>query len=548
MKHRARLAIPAIVWGLVYLVLFVVLPPTSEVPQNDDWAYYLTIERWFEEGRLEHIGWNDPTLVFQLWWGALFAKVFGLGYSTLRISTLVLSWIGVVSVHGILRLLGVDRWQSMLAAGILLFNPLYLTLSYSFNTDVPYVALASAATCGYLLGSRRDSLGWLVFAGSLAACAFLVRQQGLLLAVVATIWATLETTGTRRRLLVGLTCFGPTLVAAVAHAIWLPAASGGEMSVGIGALSANPVGRSPAALVEQVAREGAGSLLTLALFCTPLALSAVAGRFRESSAGLRPRWLLGLAGGTAALIAVSYWLSAAQPAGLRGWPYQGNYLTRYGSLPAGPVDPLLPEWLWLIPTLAAPLLAAVLVGAVLVSLTGSRRAWRRPAGFVVIAGAAQLLPALALDTVYDRYVLVAIPAATVALGCVARSVPLGRWLATAILAMAALFSIEWTRVYTDRAEARWRLAETLVQRDVPPAQIDAGYEWAGAHLYLEARRVLGARPPYRLDEGYPWAPLVDPRYRVTDRKFGGPQSIAERTYAGFAFTERRVVGAYPVTP
>ena len=116
------------------------------------------------------------------------------------------------------------------------------------------------------------------------------------------------------------------------------------------------------------------------------------------------------------------------------------------------------------------------------------------------------------------------------------------------LALAALLSAEWTRVYTDRAEARWQVAETLVQRGIPPAQIDAGFEWAGAHLYLEARSVLGIRPPYRLDEGYPWAPLVDTRYRIIDREYGGPGPIAERVYAGFGLRKQRVVGAYPATP
>jgi len=109
---------------LGYLLLLVLIPPAYEVPQNDDWAYFLTIQQWFETGRLQHLGWNDPTLLSQVLWGALFAKLFGLSYTSLRLSTLVLSWLGVLALYGILRRAGTSRVGALLGAGVLLFNPI----------------------------------------------------------------------------------------------------------------------------------------------------------------------------------------------------------------------------------------------------------------------------------------------------------------------------------------------------------------------------------------------------------------------------------------
>ena len=40
----------------------VLVSPRYEVPQNDDWAYFLTVKEWFTTGALPHLGWNDPTL------------------------------------------------------------------------------------------------------------------------------------------------------------------------------------------------------------------------------------------------------------------------------------------------------------------------------------------------------------------------------------------------------------------------------------------------------------------------------------------------------
>ena len=96
-----RIVQPVLGLALIQLVIvFAYISPLYEVPQNDDWAYFETLRLWFETGRLQHIGWNDPTLVAQVWWGALFARFFGLSYSSLRCSALVLSCLGVISFYG----------------------------------------------------------------------------------------------------------------------------------------------------------------------------------------------------------------------------------------------------------------------------------------------------------------------------------------------------------------------------------------------------------------------------------------------------------------
>jgi len=507
------------------------VPPGFEVPQNDDWAYALTVRQWLETGTLPALGWNDPTLVFQVWWGGLFAVLFGGSYTALRASTLVLAWAGGLAFLGILRRVGVGRGPAVVATLTVLLNPLHLVLSYSFNTDVPYVATATVATWLLLRALDRPEARREILAGVAMACAYLIRQQGLILAALAAVWVALPASGggagpgrrdAVRRVRSAALVLLPSLVALVAHAVWLHDASGGRLPWQAGNLHpafGEPSRSNLAALAEQVAREGLAGWLTLALLLVPLLGMILASGARApertsqetpgaqgSSRWWRPRRSTLL--GTLLLLGVlawgSLWLTEGQPHRARGWPYQGNYLKRTGPLgTAGEGSVSLPRPVWLIPTVAAPLLGALL----LAFLLGGARRKRAPRAMGVAAlGFAQFLPGLAAESFYDRYLLEIVPAASIALLATFRIRRTGLVASWILLAPLGALSLEWTRAYVDRSRAAWEVASEAVARGVAPDRIPLGFEWEGSHFYLDAVRDRDLREPLRLNQGFPWKP------------------------------------------
>lgn len=538
--HRAW---PGVALLGIYGLILLLLPPRYEVPQNDDWACFLTIEHWFETGRLEFLGWNDPTLLLQLWWGGLFARLFGLSFTSLRLSTLALSWLGALALFGLLRRAGASRGAALLGAGMLVFHPLYLLLSYSYNADVPYLALALVASWACLRALERRTLSALLGAGLLLAFAYLVRQQALALAAVAAgAWGLSSRPRDRRTpgRFAGIALLTlPGLAAAVVHLAWVRQSS--VVAWG-GQLNNPPIFLSPTAwpglpgAVAGVARAGAGLVLDASPLLLPAALLAGAGWWRE----WKPlRWIVPLA--VAAGVACTLWWMQGQSRPTGGWPYVGNYLDRRGPLALAGI-PLLPRKLWLLPTWLAPLLAGWLCGAAIaVSRAARRDAADRAALLLLVFSLAQWLPSLALASVYDRFLMPLVPAAIVIAARRARQ-SRGAWIAAAAsLLLLAAGSVEWTRVAIDRSRARWEVGQALVARGARPGDVRLGYEWDGLHLYREALRLPGVHPPFELSAP-PWQPLTGSVHRIQEYAEPRGDGTPERSYRRFLRSSRSYVG------
>jgi len=548
---RPRLDPGGDAWSLLllvgaYLVVAWIIPPSYEVPQNDDWAYRIVLEQWTETGRLAHLGWNDPTLVFQLFWGAGFAHLFGLSYTTLRLSTLVLSVTGVLSLYGILRWTGTSRSLSLVGASLLLFNPLHLILSYSFNTDVPYLGLATAATLLFLVALERARLWLFLAAGIVSACAFLVRQPGILIPVVVSVYLLLGREDWRKRLAAVVASLGPALLALQLHAAWMS----GQTSASWLERASNlhPFFREGRLaqllnLLAGAALSAADTVMTLGLFLVPLTLGISLARPGRLAASRRLRWALAA---SLALLALAAWISIGrQPGPWQGWPYRGNYLTRGGGLPQFVVGEVGPAWAWNALTLVVPILGAWLLALGLDALVRPRGGLRAFAPTLVFCIAvAQFLPSFAQVEFYDRYLLVLLPGSVV-LAASWMPAPRRGWpAALLVLALFVAASVEYARAYVDRSKAAWGVAEALVARGASPEQIRLGFEWEGSHLYLEALRRFGHGDRFDFQRGFPWDPLLDPRYTI--REFAAAPTEPFAAYRPFFGMHPRFVGVVPI--
>jgi 4-amino-4-deoxy-L-arabinose transferase-like glycosyltransferase len=206
-------------------VVLTLIPPRHEYPIIDDWIYAGSVRDVLATGRFTMPDWAQANLVGLTYWGALWAKLLGFSFTTLTISTLFLGVVGLVAFYGLARSIGVRPAGALFATAMLGLNPLYLHLSYSFMTDVPFLALTFLSCVFYVRGlgddARPSSLPWLVLAGAAAGWAFLMRQFAVLVPLAFLIHLAARCVAKRRWLVkeILVTALVPGLIVAVWY-VW----------------------------------------------------------------------------------------------------------------------------------------------------------------------------------------------------------------------------------------------------------------------------------------------------------------------------------------
>jgi hypothetical protein len=483
--------------GIWVLVAFLI-NPRGEFPLNDDWAYAGAVKALIEGGGLKLSGWGRPTIIAQILWGALFCLPFGFSFTALRISTLTLGVIGVLALYGLLREADADRETALFGAVLLAFNPLYLGLSYTFMSDVPFVAVSVLSLYFLVRGMRRNSL-FEVAAGFFLACvALLIRQTGLAIFIAC-----------------GLTCLAKSgLRLRSMFLASIPVAFGGVVQILWGqwleyrhilparySMQAEWVLSPRSYLSWQDAKVFAAGLFIVAvylgLFLLPILLFVGRRRWAELC---RPR-LLNLA-----TLVVS--VLAAYVLRDRRMPLLDNVLYDLGIGPATLRDsyildlvslPTAGEGFWFVVTFLGFVGAVVLVQATLVAIAKAFKLLPLPPGkrgslvMLLASGLIYVVPEAILninDMAFDRYVLFLVPLGiAIILLLVSDGGPDKAGSAIMPLAVASLvlygaFSIAGTHDYLSWNRARWQALNNLTtEQRVSADDIDGGFEFNGWYLY-----------------------------------------------------------------
>ena len=175
---RTTIAAPLLIIPVVMLFL---VSPQGDFPIVDDGVHMREVKTLLTEHRYA----GDPplvaTLVAQALWGALFSSVLGLSYTTLRISTIALAYIGSWGMAKSARECGLPRSVAVLCGVALWCNPYYFIYSYSFMTEVPFTAVCTLSGLFYLRAFRNLRARDLVFGSIFALVAYFIRQHGILL-------------------------------------------------------------------------------------------------------------------------------------------------------------------------------------------------------------------------------------------------------------------------------------------------------------------------------------------------------------------------------
>lgn len=484
-----RLPHPRPTWGRHALVLvgwFAIVALAvgwwRDVPLIDDWTYAWTVEQLMHTGGFEVLDWSSAYPLSQAVWGALWSSLLGFSFATLRLSTLALAAGGCVALYLLLRELDASPRVALVGALALAVNPVFVFLSSSFMTDVPFTSLTIMALFCYVRAIRRDEPRLVWWAGAWAFAAFLVRQVGIVIPVAAlpmAFFAFRSSSPSRWRV---TTALGVTWVAMAATWLLLRSTLG---TTSIMARWSYNLYAQPSSYLGQ----NVPVFVVLAFYVLPaiLAAASVHGVWR------RP---IRLVAAVAIAAPIVFWVVGSLPSPLMtDHTWTALEIGSSRSLVAGAPTGALPWWLDV--TLRAAALGA---SALLALLCLSAR--RDRAIVPLLAFLAGYLVLMNLLWMYhDRYTLPLMPIA-IALLLGSRDRP-SVSLRPAVIALmlfggVALIGARDALRYNQGVRDAW---QSLIDAGVPPSDIDAGYAWNGWTLYAHPANLAPGQTPLK---DVPW--------------------------------------------
>ncbi len=501
----ARNLVGPVVLAAFFIGAVLLVPPRGEFPINDDWDYAATVGDLLRYGEIRLSDWPAMSLVAQVFWGGLFAKLFGLSYMSLRLSVISLAFVGAVAVYCWARVIERTRVESLFLGLLFATSPLVFILSYSFMTDVPGTSMILVCLLVQAHCFRRGGVLLYLLAGVMASLGYLVRQTAVLPALVltASLVPALLRRQARVRDVLALTI--PLVAVISSHRLWLKQIHGLPYQAATGRFQFFGLETMLVLTLLQA--------LAVCVYLAPLLLCLLGSRARESVWGSRGARLVVLA----ALFGV---LVATRLIGVELPPpytqYVGDSYLGFETLAAatlrGPRILVGSLSLGVFSLLTALGLVSLSLAAGFLFLDlGSRWSrWRglEPLLVPLSPGDQAGLCALALLGLlvcqaypFDRYLVPVIP--VLAMFLLSR-MPRGQGLLRSplswgLLAAFAVVSILGTQDYLVRGQARWRAVDYLLRSGVEPRDISAGFEHAALYCFAPRYRQPVRVRPYLLD-------------------------------------------------
>ncbi|MBI3492843.1 MAG: glycosyltransferase family 39 protein [Acidobacteria bacterium] len=454
------------------------------VPVIDDWVYAWSVEHFLQTGRLRVLEYSGFYPVALILWAAPFAKLLGFSFVALRLSTVCLSAIGCYAWYLTLRELRVDPRASLLATFVLVFNPVFFALSYSFMTDVPFVSLSNLAVYCFVSAASRDRPRRVWIGSAFAMAAFLVRPIGIALPLAAFVAVPWRAQGRLPRSILRGWITPLACSLAAMSVLWIltnrtmgPAEWQTTRLENLRWWTTIPL--------RDYATWNAHAILETMFPLAPVLLAALFSRRRLVI--------------TSGLIAVAFAIVLSLtlhevPSPLPNWQTWslqdiGARAMISGAVPTSGWSAFVARWLRGI--------GVVLVSTVIVALGALRqmpRDDRRPVALLLGLAAIHLILINALWLYNDRYYIVFAPAVAY---LATRLGPMRLSVAGALLALWAGIAVTGTRDMLAVNDACGRVARQLEASGVKPWEIDAGYAWNGWRLYAHPEHLApGASPRF----------------------------------------------------
>jgi hypothetical protein len=201
-----RLRLPAVFCALAVLFCELISHPYTTMGISDDGPYILVAKNLAATGHIHYNGWSAAMLCWQLYLGAGLIKLFGFSFTTVRMSTLLVSLAGAFLLQRTLVRCGISERNAVIGTLALVLSPLYLLLSVTFMSDIHclFAIILCLYACLRALQASTDraALSWLCCAVAANAVIGTSRQLawlGVLVMVPSTLWLLRA----RRRVLFG---------------------------------------------------------------------------------------------------------------------------------------------------------------------------------------------------------------------------------------------------------------------------------------------------------------------------------------------------------
>ena len=500
----------------LWCISLFIVNPLGNFSLNDDWSFGLAVKHLIEQGEFRPLGWTSMSLITNVLWGSLFCLPAGFSFTALRLSTLTLSFLGLLGCYLLIRDLRQPRWLAVITTLTLGFNPIYYALSNTFMTDVPYTAITILVAVFFARTLRTGSDLALLLGTTLAVAATLSRQLAISVPLAFAVSLILTRGLTKRNVLRAVippaVCLGVLLVFQqwLAASGRLPARYGEQtrdLLYGLG---------HPKALGFSLVNNTLVAFFYLGLFLLPVVIFAAADVLPSH----RKQTIAIFA------FAIGTLLLEGSVRHLRGgrciMPLSGDVLVKEGIGPLTLSDnfvlnldpvPALPMSFWLAITAMSLLGAALLlttIGVYAINLLprlgfSSKVSDEEAVGiFLLLSAVIYLLPLLPVICI-DRYFVAVIPFAAAGIAALSKRfqpfLPVNtrilRFAAVVLVAAFSVFAIGCTRDYLAWNRVRWQALHDLMQNNhVSVQEIDGGLEFNGLYLYDPHFHKVPGKSPY----------------------------------------------------
>jgi hypothetical protein len=514
--RRAGWAAAAAVVGW-YVFALAILHPLTDAPVVDSWLYGSAVRRFLHTGEIRFAGYAQAMPIAQVIYGALWGRAFGANSVSLEIATVVLAIACGVMFHALARRCGARRWQALAATGLLVCNPCFTFLSFSFMTEIPFLTLVIGTHLAFAHAEGEDARSqlWLWLAAVLAVLAFMIRPFGAM-TIAGCVGAVLIYEGRRggdhrigrAQILVMLMPFEVALAACAVFWIWLTVLKPKPWSLQLDEDQFAYIFQVPLAVYI---RAGVlGPALYLGTVLAPLALLQLAT--------IRRRMVALLAGAIFVSSLLLILIDHTMPVTPEYSCFGGSHNT---LLLRGMSNRFIWESDWQYVFLA---LASFGAAGLIVAFANIFMQMRRGAAAIIIGAAVYWAATIPLWFYNDRYYLVLVPAGAIVLALA--PLPRTRLVKSAgfamILAMG-LMSLGGTYSYQRGLGVILAARNALEREGVPRSAIDAGYSLNGEDLYRYPKHGIETM---QLEAGIPMitSPKVD-EYTVASDAIAGSEII-----------------------
>jgi len=190
-----RFRFPAIFCAFAVLVCELISRPFANMGICDDGPYIRVAQNLAATGHIVYNGWSAAMLIWQLYLGAAFIKLFGFSFTTVRSSTLLVSLALAFFLQRTLVRASITERNATIGTLALVLSPLYLLLSVTYMSDIHGLFAIVLCLYGCLRAlqsaSSRAAIGWLAFAVASNAICGTSRQLawlGILVMLPSTLW------------------------------------------------------------------------------------------------------------------------------------------------------------------------------------------------------------------------------------------------------------------------------------------------------------------------------------------------------------------------